>query len=132
MGKYIIYGLSIGVAVAIAILLKFRKKSKKRQEKIEYSISIVDDVLKMSDVVAYFKSLSLNQDLHTPFLALELDVLQSLISKDDLQKDGYKTIILGVYEKSFDTIKYSRVIHCKDFDEKINEIMGKEKFIVLA
>lgn len=132
MGKYIIYGLSIGVAVAIAILLKFRKKSKKGQEKIEYSISIVDDVLKMSDVVAYFKSLSLNQDLHTSFLALELDVLQSLISKDDLQKDGYKTIILGVYEKSFDTIKYSRVIHCKDFDEKINEIMGKEKFVVLS
>ena len=131
MGKYIL-GLSIVVvAIAVALILKFRKKSKNGQEEIEYSTSVVDDVLRMSDVVAYFKSLSLNQDLHTPFLTLELDVLQSLISKDDLQKDGYKTIILGVYEESFDTIKYSRVIHCKDFDEKLKEILGEEKLVVL-
>lgn len=131
MGKYIIYGLSIGVAVAIAILLKFKKKSKNGQEEIEYSTSVVDDVLRMSDVVAYFKSLSLNQDLHTPFLALELDVLQHIISKEDFHKEGYKTIVLGVYEETIDCLKYTRVVYCKDFDEKLKEAMGEEKLVVL-
>lgn len=131
MGKYIL-GLSIvAVAIAVALILKFRKKSKNGQEEIEYSTSVVDDVLRMSDVVAYFKSLSLNQDLHTPFLALELDVLQYIISKEDFHKEGYKTIVLGVYEETLDRLKYTRVVYCKDFDEKLKEIMGEEKLVLL-
>lgn len=131
MGKYIL-GLSIVVvAIAVALILKFRKKSKNGQEEIEYSTSVVDDVLRMSDVVAYFKSLSLNQDLHTPFLALELDVLQYIISKEDFHKEGYKTIVLGVYEETLDRLKYTRVVYCKDFDEKLKETMGEEKLVVL-
>jgi len=131
MGKYIL-GLSIVVvAIAVALILKFRKKPKNGQEEIEYSTSVVDDVLRMSDVVAYFKSLSLNQDLHTPFLALELDVLQYIISKEDFHKEGYKTIVLGVYEETLDRLKYTRVVYCKDFDEKLKEIMGEEKLVVL-
>lgn len=131
MGKYIL-GLSIVVvAIAVALILKFRKKSKNGQEEIEYSTSVVDDVLRMSDVVAYFKSLSLNQDLHTPFLALELDVLQYIISKEDFHKDGYKTIVLGVYEETLDRLKYTRVVYCKDFDEKLKETMGEDKLVVL-
>ena len=131
MGKYIL-GLSIVVvAIAVALILKFRKKSKNGQEEIEYSTSVVDDVLRMSDVVAYFKSLSLNQDLHTPFLALELDVLQHIISKEDFHKEGYKTIVLGVYEETIDCLKYTRLVYCKDFDEKLKEAMGEEKLVVL-
>ncbi len=86
------------------------------------------EILTMKEVVTYFKDQELNPKVHTPFIANNLSKFSPYISK----KEGFKTIIAGVYDETKDDFKPLRVYHCIALSADIIEIMGNEELIVLS
>lgn len=76
------------------------------------------DQLQMLDVVNYFKGLHLKQGEHVPFLA-------------KTNRDTATVYILGVYEESSEEFKDFKVIAPKTVDDKVLEVIGNERLVVL-
>jgi hypothetical protein len=86
------------------------------------------ETLTMKEVVTYFKDQKLNPKVHTPFIANNLSKFSPYIPK----KEGFKTIIAGVYNETEDDFKPLRVYHCIRLSADVIEIMGNEELIVLS
>ena len=76
------------------------------------------DILKMSDVVSYFKGLHLKKEVDVPFLAKAV-------------KNELTCYLLAVYNEEDNTIKDYKLVAPKSVDEQIKSAIGNEKLIVL-
>ena len=127
--------IAIGVAIGgSAYLILKNKESKSMNVKIDESlkkniISTAEEVnmLKMDDVVSYFKGKSLVKDRDIPFIATVegFKTIVSLPNKDN----GF---ILGIYNDSTDVISDIKLIYAKSVDENFKTAVGNKKLIVLT
>lgn len=103
----------------------------KKGKKTTLDVSSIDEEtldgeLKLSDVVDFFKNKGLNKEVDIPCL---IHPQSSKVSKlhitpsSKLQKDGYTTIIVAVYNKTKDCITDAQIIHAKSFGMKLNEML---------
>lgn len=127
--------IAIGVAIGgSAYLILKNKESKSMNVKIDESLkkNIIStaeevDMLKMDDVVSYFKGKSLVKDRDIPFIATVegFKTIVSLPNKDN----GF---ILGIYNDSTDVISDIKLIYAKSVDENFKTAVGNRKLIVLT
>ncbi len=127
--------IAIGVAIGgSAYLILKNKESKSMNVKIDESLkkNIIStaeevDMLKMDDVVSYFKGKSLVKDRDIPFIATVegFKTIVSLPNKDN----GF---ILGIYNDSTDVISDIKLIYAKSVDENFKTAVGNKKLIVLT
>lgn len=127
--------VAIGVAIGgSAYLILKNKESKSMNVKIDESLkkNIIStaeevDMLKMDDVVSYFKGKSLVKDRDIPFIATVegFKTIVSLPNKDN----GF---ILGIYNDSTDVISDIKLIYAKSVDENFKTAVGNRKLIVLT
>ena len=99
-----------------------------------------------TDVVGWFKSLSLNPQKDTPFVALA-DQIENMVGSyfksdnvivypplpDDVFKEqNKKRLLLGVYDEEVGEVKNAQMIIVDAFDEKTLEVLGNESLVVLS
>lgn len=113
------------VVVALAIVVYFVMK-KKRSAKAELSSDLVEEIVKglsaerierlsLSDVVNYFKSLSLKNGVDTPFVCIT----------------DAKAYLLATYNESSGQVEHCKLLYPNMIDDKLKETMGNEKLVVL-
>ncbi len=115
------------VVIAGGLALYYANKKKRSVVSIaDVQEENVDGQITLNDVVGVFKQLKLQKRKDTPFITNGLNVFNHAVSPaEKLQKEGYHSILLGVYNESIDTLNFCKVIHCKSFDEKLAEVLQK-------
>lgn len=99
------------------------------------NVKTIDGTLDFEDVVGYFKSKDLIQGRDVPFISKDGDFKQFLKKTHKRfpeGKDGYITIVIGVYDESSDTIKHAQILYVKNLDDKTKEVLGNDEFVVLS
>lgn len=121
--------VTIVVAAIGAYFYSQRKKSK-----FEFTSDILDAELSFDEVMAFFKSKNLNKDVHTPFIANgdSAELKEMIHQPYPEKKEGYVSLLLGVYNKDTDEIEDAKLIYAKSIDAKISDILGCETMIVLS
>ena len=134
MNKLLI-GLGIVAVAAIAICVKLcpkdliskiRKKLKRGKE--IYSIKTIEGKVNFQDIVAWFKSLSLDKNKDVPFIAKATEL------KDMLNYETKKNaaLFVGVFNEEKNEIIHAQIIEADSFDDKILEVLGNEPIVVLT
>ncbi|MCR5076768.1 MAG: hypothetical protein K6A82_01870 [Prevotella sp.] len=121
-------------AIAAGSIFYFLKKNRKESVIDLSSVAqeTVDSVLQFDDVVGWFKGLNLKEGEEMPFIAQSLDSLFGKRAEGIKAKEGYKTILLGVYTERTEVLSHSKILFVKDIDSQLKETLGKEKFVVLS
>lgn len=123
------------VAFLTACYLYYRRHP--RAETLsEQEPEVLDGELKMSDVVAYFKTLMLRRGVDVPFVAdlRHAEVVKMLDGKalPQLPEDG-RAILLGVYQGSMSAgISHVKIILCCSIDQRIADGMAGSGLVVLS
>ena len=128
----IIGGVALVVlAIAVVAVIKRRKQKTPNSEEVtseELSLEeLIDslstdsapekvEILKMEDVVTYFKSFPLKKGKDIPFIA----------------RKGHDVFLLGTYNENVDQIEHTKFIKTEVLDEKLKSILAKDKFVVLS
>lgn len=116
-----------GLALACVGYYCYRRRklqnSVSKEEMIDMLISDIDaekiDKLSLSDVVNYFKGAQLKKGVDIPFIAVA-------------NKDGIKSYLLACYNEKTDEITHHRLLTPNSTDDKLRELLGNEKFVVLS
>lgn len=99
------------------------------------NVKTIDGTLDFEDVVGYFKSKELDKGRDVPFIAKD-GAFKQFLKKTHKRfpegKDGYITIVIGVYDESTDTIKHAQILYVKQLDDKTKEVFGNEELVVLS
>lgn len=150
MSTIVILG-AVTVTVAAGVVYYGYKKGLFKKKKTvkpicNLNIKKVEGTLAFTDVVGWFKSLSLNPQKDTPFVALA-DQFENMIGSyfksdnvivypplpDDVFKEqNKKRLLLGVYNEEADELNKALLIIADDFDEKTLEVLGDEPLVVLS
>lgn len=120
-----IVGIAIGLGV-IAVGTLLYAMNKKKDPVLEET---VEGDLKLEDLVAYFKTLSMVKGKQIPFLALPDAAQIKSIWKGKARKA--KTLIVGIYNKDNDTPNPTKIVYADGFDEELVKLFGNEKIVVL-
>lgn len=124
----------ISVAVLAAVYATYHViKKQKSDSPIGCTTKTVEGTLPFDDVVSFFKSKNLNSEIHVPFVAKSDCEKYSRMVKQDFAKtkDGYNTLVVGVYNQNTDKIEDLLVIYAKDFDQQTMSVLGNEELVVL-
>ena len=118
----------IAVVVGGIVYYQFKKRAG-----IQLNEEVVDAELSMDDVVSFFKMQKLDQERHIPFIANGdcakfRKVFHAPYPK---AKEGYCSLMIGVYDEKTQEIIVNKLIHAKSLDKKIIEVMGNENLIIL-
>ena len=130
MNKLLI-GLGIAaVAAAIAIIMKPKdiiSKIRKKLKHKEISVKTIEGKVNFQDIVAWFKSLSLDKNKDVPFIAKATEL------KDMLNYETKKNaaLFVGVFNEEKNEIIHAQIIEADSFDDKILEVLGNEAIVVL-
>ena len=81
--------------------------------------------VKMTDVVAWFRSLNLDQKKNIPFVMRVADNVPGEVKSS-------KPILLGVYDKNADEIAKALLIEGDAWDQQLTEVIGNETLVVLS
>ncbi|GEM_PF-699189 len=150
MSTILIIG-AVTVAVGAGVVYYSYKKGLFKKKKIvkpicNLNVKNVQGTLPFTDVIGWFKSLRLDSQKATPFVALA-DQLENMIGAyfksdivfvypplpDDVFKDqGKKRILLGVYDENIDEVSHALLIVADAFDQKTLDVLGNESLIVLS
>lgn len=126
----VILGLA---AIAGAAYYIYKKKSS--DQFLISDVKVIDGTLDFNDVLAYFKSKNLKQGTDVPFIARD-GAMRMFVKKTHKKfpegKDGYITIIIGVYNEVSDTITHGQILYVKELDEHTKNVLGNEEFVVLS
>lgn len=127
--EYISY--IIIVAIVAAVLYFFYQKGKKVTSHQNWStidlssakMETVDGELKMTEVMDIFKSQVLNPQVHTPFIAASLTGF-CVIPQGILEKDGYKSLIIGTYAEDKEQMQFMEIVFAKSFDKQLQRTLA--------
>lgn len=112
--------------------LAYVRRSELRKSLIA-STEQIDGELQMDDIVAFFRCLNLNKDVDTPFLANGDSSEFKKLTKGLLPpRDGYRMLMLGVFNSQKDEITTHKFIYCAKLSQEIMETMGNNPFVVLG
>lgn len=129
----------IGFCAIIIFFYWYGSKKKREGQSKIYNIAdsleeVCDGELNFEDVIAYFKTLNLNSQEDVPLIAQNPsdNIFSGIIApKKKFEKDGYKALFLGVYNKKTDVLS-GKMVYAKSLDSKIKETLGKESFVTLG
>ncbi len=140
--------VAVGAAAAYYSYKKglFQKQAKSVKTMSNLSVKQIEGTLSFGDVVGWFKSLSLDKEKDTPFVALAdkfEDTFGSYFKSatkmaypplpDDILNDqDKKRLFIGVYDEKTDEVSNALLIVADSFDAKTLEVLGKEPLVVLA
>lgn len=79
------------------------------------------------EVVGWFRSLTLDKDKDTPFIA-NAEQFKEMLKTAPTKKVG---IFEGVYNEESDEITYNRYLDADEIDNKTKEVLGNEPLVVL-
>lgn len=130
MNKLLI-GLGIAaVAAVIAIIMKPKdiiSKIRKKLKHKEISVKTIEGKVNFQDIVAWFKSLSLDKNKDVPFIAKATEL------KDMLNYETKKNaaLFVGVFNEEKNEIIHAQIIEADSFDDQTLEVLGNEAIVVL-
>lgn len=124
----------------------FKKKTKSIKPMSNLSIKQIEGTLSFGDVVGWFKTLSLDKEKDTPFIALAdklEDMITSYFKSDNiivypplpdgiLEDQNKKRLLLGVYDEKNDEVSNALLLVADSFDAKTLEVLGEEALVVLS
>ncbi len=121
-------------AIAAGAGFFFLKKNKKFIDISKVHKETLEGCLNYEDVISWFKNLQLKKDEDIPFIAQSFDNLfdQQVKGQEILVKEGYITILLGIYNEVSKGLIDSKILFVKDLDGKLKDLLGKESCIVLS
>jgi hypothetical protein len=121
-------------AIAAGAGFFFLKKNKKFIDISKVHKETLEGCLDYEDVISWFKNLQLKKDEDIPFIAQSFDNLfdQQVKGQEILVKEGYITILLGIYNEVSKGLIDSKILFVKDLDGKLKDLLGKESCIVLS
>lgn len=85
-------------------------------------------ILKMSDVTAYYKNLSLMQGIYIPFMAQD-ESFRDIVK--DIPADK-PCVLLGVYNNQTDNVEHAKLIVADQIDQSVKDVLGNEKLVTLS
>lgn len=90
---------------------------------------VIDGILNFAtQVVGWLKSLFLNPQKDTPFIA-DANEFKDMLKTAPRKNVG---IFTGVYNEETDEITANRYLEADEVDEKTKEVLGKEPLVVLS
>lgn len=127
-----IVGITLGLGALVVAGIAY-SSYRKKHPKIgagmpNVETETINGVLKMSEVVSYFKTLALKKDRDIPFIAK----YRRFESTFRIEPSKAKGLVLGVLNKETDELNPVKVIFADNFDEKIIEVMGNEDLVTLC
>jgi len=129
-------GLLAVCVIAGAVLYKMRGNAPSFHKPFNLPTGIpvetVEGELSMDSVVAYFRAINLNAKEDVPFITKDMKL--TFGTNEYTEKDGYKTLFLGVFSEEKDAIKNAKIIYAKNFDAKLEEVLShasKDGIVVL-
>jgi len=99
------------------------------------NVKTIDGTLDFGDVVGYFKSKKLDKGRDVPFISKDGDFNQFLKKTHKRfpeGKEGYITLVLGVYDESTAAIKYAQILYVKQLDDKTKDVFGNDELVILS
>ncbi len=120
-----IVGVAIGLGI-IAVGAFVYAVCKRKEPLLEET---VEGDLKLEDVVAYFKTLSMVKGKQIPFLALPGEEKLKVMN---IKSNKSKVLILGVYNNDKDSLNPMKIVYADGFDEELTEVLGNETLVVLS
>lgn len=127
--------LTLGVLTIAGGTVYYLYKNRGRKVRLAIQTEIVDDIISLKQLTAFFKTLDLQEGTHIPFLVLAdgLEKLDKFEKKTfPEKKEGYICLIAGVYEDIKDVIEKGKVFYVKGFDDELKKVFGKETLILLS
>ena len=140
--------IAVGAGVVFSGYKKgfFKNKSKSVKQIHNLEIKKIEGTLSFSDVVGWFKKLSLDSQKDTPFVALadkfeemftsyfktENMIVYPPLPNVTFNGPNNKRLLLGVYDEKTDEITKYLLIIADAFDEKTLEVLGNEPLVVLS
>lgn len=127
------YIIGAGIAAAIGYCI-WRMYLNKRNFLASVQEDAVEGTLRMDDIINYFKSQQIIKGQDIPFLAdgdCE-EFRRMLHAPYPKKKEGYQTFFIGVYNEKKDEIKFARLIHAREVEQKVKEVLGSEHLVVLG
>lgn len=124
---------AVGIGVAALLLKKIATNkttmiSEALKKQILSSAEEVEE-LRMADLTAWFKTLSLIKGTHIPFVAKASIFAESL--KIENLTDKENSYVFGVYNEKKDEIEHLKLIHAQKVDAGFSKVMGNEPIVVL-
>lgn len=126
--------LVVIIILAVAAFFVYRKKANsfpvkviKTYRKGNVNIERADlsrELSFVSDVVSYFKFLSLNPQTDTPFI---IDGSKLSALPVNVTPSSETSLMLGVYHESTDEITNVKLINATSFDAKTQEVLEKSE-----
>lgn len=130
MGNTILVTAAIIAAAGAAYIIARNRRMPKVYTLDNIKEETIEGTITLDDIVGLFKQQSLNPKEDTPFIAK--GDLRKFFSNVKIDKEGYKTILVGTYRNKKEECNPLILIHAKDFDDKIVEVFGNENLVVLS
>jgi len=96
-----------------------------------YETETIEDKIALQDVVGYFQTLHLTENVDFPFL---LEISERTVFDVKVEtKEGYRTILLGSFKGKDNKVENIKLIYSEGIDNELNEIIKKSKdgFVIL-
>lgn len=124
---------NLGIVIIAAVVGGIVYYQLKKKSDIQLNEEVVDTELLMDDVISFFKMQKLDQKKHVPFMANGdcAEFRKLFHAPYPKAKEGYCSLLIGVYDEQTQEIIVSKLIHSKLLDKKILEILGNENLVVL-
>lgn len=124
---------NLGIVIIAVVVGGIVYYQYKKRADVQLNEEVVDTELSMDDVVSFFKMQKLDQKRHIPFMANgDCAKFRKLFHAPyPKAKEGYCSLMIGVYDENTQEIIISKLIHAKSLDNKIIEALGNENLIVL-
>lgn len=127
--KEIVFSITaIGLVVtAIAVLKKMHSRAIQRFDISHIPEETIEGELHFKDIADFLKATGPKKEVHIPFIGFNINKLfkKGVQPAEKLQKDGYFTILLGIYNKQQDNLEVARIIHYKSMDDETTAVKMK-------
>ena len=128
------YSYIIGAGVIAAIGYCLWRMIQNRQNFLNsVPEDVVEGTLYKEDIINYFKSQQIVKGEDIPFLADgDCDEFRKMLHAPyPKKKEGYHTFFIGVYNEKNDSINFSRLIHARNVEQAVINLLGGEHLVVL-
>jgi hypothetical protein len=109
------------IAVSAISVFIIKVLSTKRQNS-PYNTVKHKDILKLSDIVEYFKSLYLDPEEDTPFICKDLSKLNINITPSN---PSDHLLLIGTYKGNTNNILDYVLVSCRQYDKNLEEVLEK-------
>lgn len=119
--------LSTIVGLSIGGYLFYRYNYKKKPfglnlSAVEIPVEKIDGVVKMEEIIEWFKDLSLNKEIHTPFIVNGSRLQELIPSYND--DNSLSSVFVGVYNERMDELSNYKLFSGIAFNKSLTEVLS--------